>query len=602
MDRKESKVITQYGNPVLLIGDEAFSSCAYMTYFEERNDYSLFAQKGYRIYTVSVSLAAQPINTFSGFAPFHTGIFDTKGTVDFTETDEAIHKILEACPNAYIFPRIFVTMPKWWVEENPAETIPVPNGGRREILSSVKFRTDACKLLKTAVERFNTSPYADHIFGYQICGGNTQEWDHFDKNGSYSENVLPYFNSYLQKNFPSHPIVNKLPDLGEIYHSTILKDDLVKKWIRFTNDEVAETVEALCQATKEAVDYKKIVGTFYGYVAEVLNPLWGTHSMAKLIDSPNIDFFSAPNSYISSRSLGIDWGDMMPTASIKLHGKMCFIECDIRTFLTKTPGESRCDSDPLHFYTNDLWKGPETEELSANAIRKCFARQLTHKYGIWWFDMFGHWFSTDKLMTEMEISRLAYDRTITSEPFEYPTEVAVFLDENIYSEIGMCHPDYRNAYDYRTPLGSCGAPYDVYLMSDFHHIDWNTTSYKAVIFGTPTYHKETSQEEKTLAAKGIPYIAASPDKPYPTGADLTGFLQENGVFVYTDSDDVFYTGNGYLAIHAKTTGEKTITLPETLKCVDIHTHETIISDTLTIRMKQFETRIFEISKHKSERA
>jgi hypothetical protein len=104
MNRKESKVITQYGNPVLLIGDEAFSSCAYMTYFEERNDYSLFAQKGYRIYTVSVSLAAQPINTFSGFAPFHTGIFDTKGTVDFTETDEAIHKILEACPELYSMP------------------------------------------------------------------------------------------------------------------------------------------------------------------------------------------------------------------------------------------------------------------------------------------------------------------------------------------------------------------------------------------------------------------------------------------------------------------------------------------------------------------
>ena len=39
----ESKVVIKNGNPILRIGNQEFSACAYMTYFDERNDYELFA-------------------------------------------------------------------------------------------------------------------------------------------------------------------------------------------------------------------------------------------------------------------------------------------------------------------------------------------------------------------------------------------------------------------------------------------------------------------------------------------------------------------------------------------------------------------------------
>ena len=48
-----------------------------------------------------------------------------------------------------------------------------------------------------------------------------------------------------------------------------------------------------------------------------------------------------------------------------------------------------------------------------------------------------------------------------------------------------------------------------------------------------------------------------------------------------------------MAIHSKTAGEKTIKLPEMLKCVDITTGETVTTDMLKFNMGQFETRIFE---------
>ena len=53
----ESKIIIKNGNPVLLIDGKEFSPCAYITYFDQRNDYELFAEKGFKIYTVTISLA-----------------------------------------------------------------------------------------------------------------------------------------------------------------------------------------------------------------------------------------------------------------------------------------------------------------------------------------------------------------------------------------------------------------------------------------------------------------------------------------------------------------------------------------------------------------
>ena len=40
---KESKIILKSGNPCLCIGDEQFPACAYITYFEERNEYEAFS-------------------------------------------------------------------------------------------------------------------------------------------------------------------------------------------------------------------------------------------------------------------------------------------------------------------------------------------------------------------------------------------------------------------------------------------------------------------------------------------------------------------------------------------------------------------------------
>ena len=592
---KPSKIITQNGNPVLCIGNEELSACAYMTYFDERNDYKAFAKKGFRIYSVSISLASQPINTGSGFMPYAGGVFDVKGKADFSLVDKSVSMVLSECPDAYIFPRIYVCMPEWWIEENPEETVPVPFGKRRESLYSEQFRTDAAKMLKALIEHFKSSPFSDNIFGYQISGGNTQEWFHLDLNGSYCEHTLPYFNKYLAKKYPGHIPVTSLPDIKLLDKTDEINDLLMTEYLRFASEETAKTVDFLCEVTKSAVEYKQITGAFFGYTAEVADSLYGTHALSKILQSNNIDFISSPNSYMDGRALGVDWPDMLPVDSVKLHNKMCFIECDIRTFLTKSPGESRPGSDPNNYYNGDLWKGPLTEELSFYAVRKSLGRQLTHKHGLWWFDMFGHWYSTDTLMNEMEHSLKMYNDAIINTPAEFPYEVAVILDERSFSHMGKLHPAYKSSYDIRKSLGFTGVPYKFYLSSDWTLIDWQKSDFKAVILGISFDNEYYGKICDTLDKCGISYISITEDKPMYSADELVSFFKKSGVFVYNEDRDIFYLGNGYATLHAVTEGNKVIYLPKEFLCTDLSTGESYITDNIRLQCKQYETKIFSIA-------
>ncbi|MBR5153031.1 MAG: hypothetical protein IKW60_05875 [Clostridia bacterium] len=587
----KSKVKTKNGNPCICIGEQQFPACAYVTYFEERNDYAEFTKHGFRMYSVSVSLASQPINTQSGLN-FGGGVFDQKGRADFSYVDQSISMILRACPDAYIFPRIYVTMPQWWIEEHPTETTEVPHGKRREMLFSDCFRHDAAQMLKELIEHFRTFFASDRVFGYQISGGNTQEWFHLDLNGSLTQNALPYFNRFLEREYGES--TSKLPELSEAKGDGIITDTLLKKYVRFANKEVAKTIELLCEVAKKASCFEQIVGVFYGYTAEVVDGLWGTHALYDIIDSPSIDFFSSPNSYTNGRSLGVDWGDMMPVDSIKLHNKMCFIESDIRTFLTRTPEESRKGSDPQRYYTAELWQGPPTEEMSVYAVRKSLARQLTHGHGLWWFDMFGHWYSTDNLMKEMKTSHELYCYALDTQSDDFDTEVALFLDEKAYSEVGAFSEAASMPYKIRALLGYCGVPYHVYLTEDFDKVI-QEKNYKAVVFCRPLLSKEAKKMCEKLNEKGIASYCIHSQTKLPSVAELKAFFKKSNVFVYCDSEDVFYIGNGFVAIHTQNGGKKELSFPKKIKITDVNTKKCHITDHLTVDMKDCETLLFHFS-------
>ena len=160
----ESKLIKNGENFSFLINGKEYPPMAYITYFEENNDYEKFNEIGMKLYSVTISLAYKPINSGTGFTPFFGGVFDNKGKPDYTCVNEAFDRVLDICPDAYIFPRVYITMPDWWIEENPEEVIETRATGLRENLCSDKFREDAAVLLKYLIDYIENSKYSERIF------------------------------------------------------------------------------------------------------------------------------------------------------------------------------------------------------------------------------------------------------------------------------------------------------------------------------------------------------------------------------------------------------------------------------------------------------
>jgi len=219
---------------------------------------------------------------------------------------------------------------------------------------------------------------------------------------------------------------------------------------------------------------------------------------------------------------------------------------------------------------------------------------LTCGHGLWWFDMFGHWYDSESLKKEMQLSLTLYSNKQTHNAPSLPREVAVFLDENAYSTVGEAHPAFSTVRDMRVPLGSAGTPYDVFLICDFSRIDWENSPYKAALFLVPGKSPEAEKAMEYLSSRAIPFLRISEEKTVYTSDELRTFYRKSGVFLYCDSNDVIYAGNGYAALHAATEGVKTIFFPKTVNCTDLISGQRYTTDCLSLYYEQFETKLFRI--------
>ncbi len=583
----KSKIQFKNGSPMININGELFSPNAYTTYFDECGKWSDFIKSGYKMFFVNVSFTDLPINNFSGFTPFRVGVFDGD-TPDYSEFDSMVRSIVAECPDALIFPRINIAMPRKWINENLYETVEIPECGRRESLYSDVFRHDGAELLKELVSHIRTADYAGRIAGYQLCGGTTQEWMHHDLCGSYSPMGIEKFCCSVK---------NATPPIKQDFDNKVLTD-----FYRFCSEEVTTTVEYFAKALKEFINNEQIVGVFYGYTAFVPDPLWGLHALGKIIDSEYIDFFSSPCCYDGNRKLGIDWGDMLPADSVKLHGKLYFVECDIRTHLTRRLHDSRPGEYPEDKYltvdkdgNKTVWAGPDTPELSLSAIRKAFAHQITKSSGIWWFDMWGGWYHSKEIMAELEYLHSVYEKLKMTCIDGLPSaEIAFFIDEKAYANLARNNPILHSVNHTRSAMSNLGIPYDMYMVEDADKV---LKKYKTAIFTAPIPSVSGKSAISICENLGIPYISASESKPTHTADEIRNFLVSSGVHCYNSDGCVIYCSNGILGIHTVCDGENKITLPGKYKIkpiagINIKERET---DTITFTAPKNTTLLFELS-------
>ena len=589
-----SSVELKNGKPYISIDGALHYPLAYTTYFEELGEFSDFIKAGYKMFFINVSFTKLPINNVSGFSPFRTGVFENNEP-DYSEFDGVVSDILAECPDAFIFPRVNVAMPPKWIENNLDECVSTLSG-MREALWSEKYLHDGAELLAILISHIRSADYSNRIAGYQICGGTTQEWMHHDMAGSFSEKGIEKFRLWMQKTYNAD------------FVPKITKDDLFKagyngvvsRYGEFCCETAANAVEYFCKTLKDLINNEQVVGAFYGYNAYVNDPLLGLAGLRHIIDSSYVDFFSSPCCYDCTRELGVDWGDMIAEKSLKLHNKLYFVECDIRTHLTKSMQESRPGTFSGNYFAlrnengnKTVWCGTDTLEESLSAIRKAFAHQLSRFSGIWWFDMWGGWYHNKELMLEMNKMRNIAESS-KDKINSYPSsETVVFIDERAYFNNPRCTDVACSVNNIRIAMGNTGIPFDLCMTEDAEKV---IDKYKVAIFTTPLPSESGVKAMELCESYNIPYLFPEGDKIYISTTELREYLVSNGVHCYNGDNNVVYCGGGYIGIHTSKEGQVEIKLPEKYKVKSLlgASLEDQETDVISFYMEKHDTALFEL--------
>ena len=567
-----SRVSYYGGIPTLFVNDEPVPGTAYITYFEERNRYSDFAQAGYNLFTFATYCGDKTISEVSHIAPFSNGIFATPDVEDYSEFDRSMADILAACPNAMVFPRVNVSMPSWWEAAHPEECNDHGSENfpevRRMCFASQAWREQAAEFLRKLIEHVQSMPWQDHIIGYQIAAGNTEEWFSFDMAGSIG------------------------PALRKSFQAQGGTEEDVAGYRRFVSTVVAESIAYLAGVVKTATFSRLVVSCFYGYTFET--PSWqsGHMAMKHLLNCGDIDFFCSPLTYCGLRTPAQDWFTMNVLESIKLHGKTYFAELDVRTYLTMNINESRPGMAVPGRYDHPIWKCSQPPEVCRWMLRTCIARQVTYGYNSWWFDMWGGWYATPELMQEMADLRKFVAKAMEHPHRESIAEVAIFVDEDNY--VNFDDPWSERPREIcnhsRIAFGNVGAPYDLYEISDFERV---FQRYRAVILLAPSMTPAMEKVVRRCRQFGIIFKLFGENIPKVTDEMVREFYQQVGVHLWMDSGDIVYANADYIAVHAVTAGAKTVRLPQAGKVTGmLPAGEQYQGTEFTTEMRQFETKIF----------
>lgn len=517
----------------IFVNGEILPPDAYITYFTEKNRYSDFAESGYRLYSLPVFSSSKTINENSQAPCFGRPVFDGDEP-DWKVLDDEFHKILEACPDALIFPRINVSPNEKWEVENPDELCdegmaPI----HRPCFSSDNWAEETMRLYSLAIDHVEASDYADSVIGYQFAAGNTEEWFSHDMKGSIGKRSREKFAEYCTE--------RGLESTEENLYA-------------YLSDIVAKRICDLAALTKEKVGGNKLVGTFYGYTFETPDRKSCHHSLDKVLDCPDIDFLCSPVSYSKNRVLGRDHGCMLPCDSLREHGKLYFAENDTRTHLTFVPFPE------IPYFRNPVFK-PKRFDDTVEMLKLHYSRALVHGYAHWWFDMWGGWYADETYMGEMkefiEISRTACNKAMGS-----VSEIAVFVDEKCYKYgKGNCL-----SYLIRESLGLMGTPYDCYLASDFERVKERYSAYIVIDpYRTALVDSIIADAEK----RGVPCLVIPPEKAEISPEELRLFCRESGVHLYTDTPAVVYANESYIFVHIKGENLPKITMKSEKKLVPL---------------------------------
>ena len=426
---------------------------------------------------------------------------DGSGELDLAAIDASAHAVLAQDPRGLMIPRVHVSPPPEWLAGHPEERLtyhngrtsmdnPWPREKEEGCWTSGVWRDAAARELARYVSYVEAQPYGEHILGYHINHGVCGEWVHTAAGtgflADYSRANVAAFREWLREKYGTVGALREAwADVDVDFCSatipgaqqrrgdsiSVLRDPVRERQVidfyLFHAHSVADTLCYFARAVKEACDRRKLVAAFYGYLCGLSwHPTYtlesGHFALRQVLDSPDIDFVSAPCSYShrACRSGVSAFPGVL--GSVAYAGKMWLDENDVRTHLTSNHG----------------WGWTDNAQDTIHVQRRHLGNVLANGAASWWFDMEGGWYADGPTMTEIaNLTRIAkgllnFDRTSQAEvAFVVDEESMAFTESN--NNISWCFLEGMSV-----ELARLGAPVETILLSDLP----KATGFKLYIF------------------------------------------------------------------------------------------------------------------------
>ncbi len=492
----KAEVRPHTGVPTLFINGKPNAGMTYMTYNRQEPRYfGDFGKAGVNLATFS----ATSDFSFYNLAP---PTWLARDVFDYSGFDKRITSILDANPDALLFPRVYVSAPPWWCKENPDEVarqadetnVKGPHFKDQPFASpaSEKWRTDTAAALRRFITHVRSSPYADRVIGYHVASLHTEEWFYHNfwanppSYWGYGKADIEGYRAWLRRRYETVKRLRRawgdpkadfdtagVPTMAERKSTDLsffrdpVKSRRTIDFYLYYNDIIADTIEYFARVVKEATNRESLFGVFYGYLFELSgSPESGHLALQRLLRSPDVDFFTAPSSYCF-RPLGAGCSAFMSaTEAIKLHGKLWFDENDYRTHLVR---QKKTDFD--YVALKDVSESVEVQKRE-------LAHVLSLGTAMWWFDMGGGWYDEAGFMKAISEMNDAATRSISFDRSSV-AEIAVVVDEE-----SMCYGEGRGRLGnlllnrQRGQLHRMGAPFDTVFLNDLEKV----RPYKLYVF------------------------------------------------------------------------------------------------------------------------
>lgn len=433
----------------------------------------------------------------------------------FTGVDKCASAILEQDPQALILPIFFVTAPSWWAKYHPDDIAMFNNGTywsyggvSTATFSSEAWKREAAVAVREFVRHLETSPYASRVVGYWFAGGLSAEWQGWacqhcrDTLMDYSPVARQAFCDYLHRSGREQPEGSaqvEIPGFDERLRADggVFRDPqrsaLAIAYDQYLSESIADAVTFFAKVIKEAVQRKKIVGTYSGYSLEYGTYGWALHlsghnAFRKILDSADLDFIASPPSY-AVRAIGDCGEGMHAFASIRRAGKLALVDDDTRTHLSG-PGAG----------CNQTINMAQTQAV----LRRNWGRELCRQKGLCLLPIDGG--------RNLYDPRIERDIRVMGRAGQYlverkcprQAEVAVVLDEDSIKYLAYDRENTLMAELVslqRTRLDQIGAPVDYLLMSDLKR---SLPDYKLWIFlSCFQYDEEILKAVEKLKTRGV---------------------------------------------------------------------------------------------------